>query len=383
MLEQLPDSEFALICHGPQGDVHRMLPMATTPLAKYSEGLLIGLHDVLPSTMRAGVASALKDKLLRLGQKPHWSLEKISSNALARRTWTWDTNWDTSWQVQDALLRQTYKKTSSSSSSSTDWRNTYDVEVPANPLLVDGHGGNIQLRSSKDASQARDWLSRHGTKVSSLVRHTVASGILDAYSSFGIDPYTSSYAKKYLGELHKFSRATNHPRSMIAPLLEDRIEQLERRKLSAAQFPAGEEMIQAYEALIEDVDTFDNLGWSKEKALDFATKISHLDEALGMNDHVLSSFDVFFPSCMTKVAQASPVVYVQNATIVRQNDLEKFELMNLGAVEKILGQKVADGLKTDPLKTFNSLNDAKKRWLTNYINDHIKVPKATMVANYV
>jgi hypothetical protein len=374
-LNKLPDSEFALICHGREGEKHRLLPIATPFLAKYSSAVLSGLSDALPKPMVSGVSSALASRLVDQGEVVPDHLRKMSSGGTTpQRIWSWDPDWDEQWRVKQLGEKEARTKLSTGEI-------VHSIQIHGNPLLQESVDTSIDIRNQRDADKSRDWLSANWRKVSGYTRQQVSRGLLTSYEKLGIDPYESLYAKSHLSELTKMSKAHSQPRQMVAPLLGDRAAVLELIKASASLIPAGTDMIRTYYAILDDVESNDG-AWTKKDAVRFATKISHLDEALEIQDKVLDPFQAFFREGISKLSEVSEVVHVQGATIIREQDLEKLQLANLNAVIPILGKEVVSSLKANPVTAFKGLKPPQKRWMTNYISEYIKGPYLETPANH-
>lgn len=363
----LPDSEFALICHGPGGEVHRLLPMATSDLTKTSAGILVGLSDVLPREMVSGVGAALVLQLRAQGQKCPEQLSKVSGRQL-KRIWYWDE----AWQPLPSLPRPSRKKESGAP--------VHTFNVSPNPLKVQDKGFTAQVGSLADAEYLRTWLSKNSHALSSLTKHEIATGLLEAYEKLGTDPYDSRHARTYFGELHKMSRNLDAPSSSLSLTIETRREALDELEILSKEKGVKESSddlwtscMKTYRAIINDVEA----GVSLESARDLAVKVSHLDEVLGIQDRVPGAFESFFEPCTVKVSKpvddtGVEVIYSQDAMIIREEDLKLLELMPMTAPKQVFDEEVIKGFRSDPVKTFRALTPSSKRWMARWMYDHVK-----------
>jgi len=363
LLETLPDSEFALICHGPTGTVHRLLPMATAALAKHSAGVVVGLHDAIPSDMAGAAAKLLVNRLSEMQVEAPRELKMVCSGT-ARRYWAWNSEWDADFNIARSLQKKSTKGKGPVE---------FFIKVSANPLLRDSQDVSVPVRKVSDLKDAHLWLDRNAHKLSSYARHTMAVGLIDGYLHFGIDPIRSRVGKTYHRSLMKHAHDLTSVRQDAAYMVDERREALDQVKLSADTVTNGDRLIAAYEGLLSTVEKR-SAPWTIEEGISVAMQMSGLDEALGIQDKVTPAFSVFFPTAMEKQSAkpASPVVYSEGAIILRECDFDQLELMPLRHVKEIFSSDVVQGLRTDPIATFEKLSAAGKRWMANFMNERIR-----------
>jgi len=355
--EHLPDSEFALLCNGPTGALVRRFPMATPDMAKVSSAQLVGYSNVLPDSLRSGVAAALRDRLKDFGEEPPLLLMKISG-PVSRTHWDWLPEWD------ELALEGAAQKTSAAAPRPPL---VHAFEVGANPLIPEHEPVVIEIRSQEDADKVRDWTVQNRFKASSYSTATLAEGVLTAYEKMGTD-LKSPWAQAYLSDLMKLSAGA--VRFGASFQLADRDDALDQIKVSETMREAGPEMVKAYRAVLSEVRRLESAGkpLPEDKARSYATKLSHLDEALGIQSPT-RAFEAFFFSGPEKRSEASPSVYAQNATIIRESDLERLKTANLKGLIDLLGEDTVEALREDPVQTFKGLNTIQQRWMANWIQD--------------
>lgn len=352
----LPRNSYALVVHGQE--TIQALPMAPIPaLAESAAFLLSDSSEELPATVRKVSAARVAACLDAMGVTGAYKdeLESIADGQLPREL-TW------------GELQLEYLKHFSSGAVKESARVTHKWSLEC-------ASGEFQVSCTQDALDADQWLHDHAHKLTSTEKRSMARNVVKALRELGVDPRGDYIFPKLSAETKAFGGDKVRPN--VASLLVYRGEELR---------PSPELSCEVTRQKVSSVYKSSNLAASsyrtREEFDTMAERLDHLEQTLevkGRDVHL----DVFLPlgedvGLFEKRAESLKweVIHTSYSGVrILRCHLDALARLDLTPIEKKLGEKVAEGLRDEPVDVFNSLPAPQKEFVSQFLLDTVVFPQ--------